>query len=290
MRIDWVTFIAQLLNFAILVALLKRFLYGRILDAIDRRERSIADRIAEAERHRVDADREAESLRAEREALEEQRAALVSAAEREADEHRTSLMLRGRQEFASAQARWRRAIERQKTTFLAELRQRAGEQLYETVRAALRDLADSDLEAQVLNVFERRLADLAEDDERLFAEAAARSGVLVRSAFPIPAGRKTSLKAKIGKLAGDVEIRFETSDELLCGIELAAGERSIGWSLHSYLASLEESLAEMLERESSAPAAGRAEGPVADTAPGESEAPGAEHEAGAERPQPVERQ
>ncbi len=37
MLIDWFTIIAQIINFLVLVALLKYFLYGRILQAMDRR-------------------------------------------------------------------------------------------------------------------------------------------------------------------------------------------------------------------------------------------------------------
>ena len=36
---DWFTVIAQIINFLILVALLKRFLYGPIIRAMERRER-----------------------------------------------------------------------------------------------------------------------------------------------------------------------------------------------------------------------------------------------------------
>ena len=49
MLIDWFTVIAQVVNFLILVWLLKRFLYRPILDAIDDREQRIATKIASAE-------------------------------------------------------------------------------------------------------------------------------------------------------------------------------------------------------------------------------------------------
>ena len=42
MLIDWFTVVAQVVNFLILVWLLKRFLYKPILDAIDAREKRIA--------------------------------------------------------------------------------------------------------------------------------------------------------------------------------------------------------------------------------------------------------
>ena len=47
MLIDWFTVVAQIVNFLVLVALMKHFLYGRLLRAIDEREAGIAARLAE---------------------------------------------------------------------------------------------------------------------------------------------------------------------------------------------------------------------------------------------------
>ena len=46
--IDWFTVIAQVINFFILVWLLKHFLYKPIINAIDAREKRIADELANA--------------------------------------------------------------------------------------------------------------------------------------------------------------------------------------------------------------------------------------------------
>lgn len=49
MQINWFTVLAQLINFIVLVWLLKRFLYKPILKAIDEREKNIAGKINDAE-------------------------------------------------------------------------------------------------------------------------------------------------------------------------------------------------------------------------------------------------
>ncbi|HAB91660.1 MAG TPA: F0F1 ATP synthase subunit B, partial [Pseudomonas sp.] len=46
MSIDWITVLAQIANFLVLLWLLKRFLYRPILDGIDAREAEIARRMA----------------------------------------------------------------------------------------------------------------------------------------------------------------------------------------------------------------------------------------------------
>ena len=49
MEFDLFTFSAQIVNFIVLVVLLRIFLYKRIIDAMDKREERIASRLQEAE-------------------------------------------------------------------------------------------------------------------------------------------------------------------------------------------------------------------------------------------------
>ena len=58
MLIDWFTVGAQVLNFLILVWLMKRFLYQPILRAIDAREERIAKELADAQARRIEAQKE----------------------------------------------------------------------------------------------------------------------------------------------------------------------------------------------------------------------------------------
>jgi F-type H+-transporting ATPase subunit b len=58
MLIDWFTVGAQVLNFLILVWLLKRFLYKPILHAIDEREKRIAKELADADAKKAEAEKE----------------------------------------------------------------------------------------------------------------------------------------------------------------------------------------------------------------------------------------
>ena len=63
MLINWFTVAAQIINFLILVALLKRFLYGPIVTAMAAREERIASQLAEARQKRQEAEQEEASLR-----------------------------------------------------------------------------------------------------------------------------------------------------------------------------------------------------------------------------------
>src|SRR5450631_3388047 len=92
MPIDWFTVIAQVINFLILVWLLKRFLYKPILHAIDEREKGIASQLAQAEAKKVEAQQERDDFQHKNEAFEKERAALLSKATNEAQAERQRLL------------------------------------------------------------------------------------------------------------------------------------------------------------------------------------------------------
>ena len=61
MHIDWFVLFCQIFNFLLLAYLLKRFLYGRIIKAMDEREAKIAARFNEANEIKAKATEAAES-------------------------------------------------------------------------------------------------------------------------------------------------------------------------------------------------------------------------------------
>ena len=63
MLIDWFTVIGQLLNFLVLVWLMKRFLYRPILNAIDEREKKIAAELADADTKKALAQKESDDFK-----------------------------------------------------------------------------------------------------------------------------------------------------------------------------------------------------------------------------------
>ena len=63
MLIDWFTVGAQLLNFLILVWLMKRFLYQPVLDAITAREQKIAAELVDAAATQTRATQQQEEFR-----------------------------------------------------------------------------------------------------------------------------------------------------------------------------------------------------------------------------------
>ena len=80
MGLDWFTLIAQIVNFLVLVWLLKHLFYGRVIRAMNEREARIAGRLEEAARTRASAEQEAELFRTRNRELEEQRDGMLARA------------------------------------------------------------------------------------------------------------------------------------------------------------------------------------------------------------------
>jgi F-type H+-transporting ATPase subunit b len=96
MLIDWFTVGAQVLNFLILVWLMKRFLYKPILHAIDAREKRIAKNSRTPTRKNR-SPKGARRVPTKNEEFDQQRAALLSKATDEAKSERQRLLDEARQ-------------------------------------------------------------------------------------------------------------------------------------------------------------------------------------------------
>ena len=136
MQIDWFTVAAQVFNFLVLVYLLKRFLYGPIIDAMTRRENNIAARQQGADEKARLADETAQSYRDKINKLEAQRQALLAQAKEEAHAQRAALLEQMRAEVAETGEHWRKEAEREKDAFLKDLRRGISRQVSVVARRA----------------------------------------------------------------------------------------------------------------------------------------------------------
>lgn len=261
MEIDLFTLFAQIFNFAILMLLLKRYLYKPIVRTMDERERRIGADLDEAERKLSEATREAAVCHSERQEIEDKRGEMLSSAQEEAAAWRRDLIQEAREEIQERQDLWRQSVEREKQTFLDDLRHRAGAQVYEISRRALEDLAGVDLERHIIDTFISRLPEAEEPRFAALVSSAVAStptgdeseeGIpeaVVCTAFEIDDETRSRIEAAVRRrLRGDFNLRFEVSADLICGIELRAGGQTAAWSLQNYLETLDENLSQAFAR------------------------------------------
>jgi F-type H+-transporting ATPase subunit b len=253
MLIDWFTVVAQIVNFLILVWLLKRFLYRPILNAIDAREKRIEMALADADAKEAEARQEREAFQHRNEQFDQQRAALLDRAMEEAKAERLRLLDEARQAADALIAKREEAQRSDARNLGQEIRRRTRQEVFAIARKALTDLAGTSLEERMCEVFARRVREMDERTKAGFASALKSAAVpaIVRSAFDLPEKQRAAMQNAVNEtFAGEIPLRFEIAPDLVSGIELATNGQKMAWSIADYLVSMEKVVDELLKEKS----------------------------------------
>jgi F-type H+-transporting ATPase subunit b len=252
MLIDWFTVGAQMLNFLTLVWLMKRFLYRPILHAIDEREKRIAAELAAADAKKYEAQKERDEFRHKNEYFDQQRAALLNQAISAAAAERQRLFDEARQSANAFSAQCRETLRQDANNLNQAITRRIYQEVFSIARKALMDLATTSLEERLVEVLILRLHGMESETRATLKESfkAISSPMLVRSAFDLPEAQRTAIKNALQEiLSMEIQLQFETTPELISGIELASNSQKLVWSITDYLTSMEKSIDELLQEE-----------------------------------------
>ena len=250
MLIDPFVVIAQIINFLILVALLKRFLYKPITQAMEARSQRIERQLATAAAKEKDAEAEKKLYLQKQQELEAQKQEWLEQTKQEVEREKEKLTRQVQAEVDRIRSEWYKAFERDRQKFIRELRDRLSQQIALTARKALADLAGANLESQIIDTFIDRLYNIDERQTKTISTAPIpnpRHVILVRSSFTIPNEQRDRLIAAIReKIANNAEVEFETVEDFICGIELRDRGYKISWNLEHYLTELEMTTVKVL--------------------------------------------
>ena len=235
MELNWTTFALEIINFLVLVWLLKRFLYRPVLDVIEKRRQKIGEELARAVRVQEEVDTAkqeyAERLahwedekRLARESLEQdiarERDLRLELLDDELAKHREQQSARDQQEQESLLARAEAEALQQGAAFAARL---------------LGDLAGPELDLRLQQLFIEQVATLAESTREELEGGWNNSGsdVEVTSASPLDAARQQAVRGALENALGpcDRPWRFSQDDSLIAGLRVSFG----GWLLEANL-------------------------------------------------------
>jgi F-type H+-transporting ATPase subunit b len=225
-ELDWTTFTLEVLNFLVLVWLLKRFFYRPVLNVIEARRAETAKTMADAAAVRSDAQKLQCEYQAHLAKLDREGAAARTRLDEEIASERTrrlealSAEIAGERERRGALAarergEAREALEREAMTIAARFAARlldrvAGREL----EARLADLALADLDAQDADKLEALRSALREPQAKL----------QVLSAYALDEARRAAFSRALGQLAGrEVAPEFAEDATLKAGVCIMVG-------------------------------------------------------------------
>lgn len=241
MSIDWVTVLAQLANFLLLVWLLRRFLYRPILDGIARREAEIARRMAAADIARDEARAAEQRFVAQHAQGVAERNTMLAHALAATEQEREQLLIETRARLEQEREEWHRHLEHERLDFLQRLQRTGALVLAGLARRALHELADEELEAGIVRHVGRRLEPMA-------AELAAAAGSIrvatVTSHAVLDESLQARLAADLAAILPGIELRFVVDTGQSPGVVLQLGGVRVDWTIDSYMDEFERLLAD----------------------------------------------
>ncbi len=243
MQVDWLTVIAQIINFLILIVLLKRFLYRPIVSTMEARQRYIESQLQQARELKRQGEQLIATYRDRLNALEKDRQRLLDQAKQAAESEREALLEKIRIEVEQKRLQWQQDLAREQASLLRELKILLAEQLVDLGRKAFADLAAKNLEQCIIDRFVEKLNTLAAEQLCLLRNS---SSCLVSTSFPLRSEDKARIEQALGKINPSMTISYECKPDLICGISVETGDRIWHWNLASYLDEFEVTLSKVI--------------------------------------------
>jgi len=237
--IDWFTIAAQIINFFILIFLLKKFLYRPVIRAMEEREKRIANALEQAKNAEKEARAHAESLAARQQDFLENKEKMLADAKAEIEKWHEIKIAELRMEIDDMRQSWTDNLDRERRKFLTNLKKDTIRHIMNIGNKVIRDLADQQLEARIIAVFMEKI----ENEKKYFQSEKYAGTVQVISGFGLSEKVADDIRKKFSQwLPSSEPVRFETSRDLGMGIEVFAGDKKIAWNLDKYLIDLEKEI------------------------------------------------
>jgi F-type H+-transporting ATPase subunit b len=250
MKINWFTVIAQIINFLILVWLLKKFLYKPVLDAIDAREKKIVSRLEDAKNKKDEAKKEQDEFGEKNKQFDQQKKELMDKAIADTKVQKDKLMDDAKKDVDVLHDKQQKALKDMQEDLKKDLAQKTQKEVFDISRKALTDLASVSLEEEAVKVFISRIEELKDNERQKFIDAfkSHSSPVLINSAFELHKKQQTEIKKAVDEILGkETEFEFKTAPEIISGIELKANGYKLSWTIAAYLDGLQNNISETIK-------------------------------------------
>ncbi|HSR01250.1 MAG TPA: F0F1 ATP synthase subunit delta [Methylophilaceae bacterium] len=229
MQFDWTTFVLEVINFIVLLWLLKHFFYKPVLNILDARQERVRKELARAEKLQKDADALKHEYQARLADWEKER----EQARQNLEEELTQLKIVStdniKQSLLDEKAKWQVKNQAITASHDAEVARQAASEAYANVAAMLSRLATPELTANILKIFLEDLVQMPESELTALRKAAQAfegdAQVEVTSAHSLD----NKVLSKISNALTEVtqhklHITFKLNSELIAGLRVTIGE------------------------------------------------------------------
>jgi F-type H+-transporting ATPase subunit b len=228
MQIDWTTFLLEILNFLVLVWLLKRFFYRPVLAVLDKRRAQVKEETDAASRMK----QEAEALRVQFEARmkewNQERERLKSAVDDELAKERERQRSEMKRALTEESEGMRAREQSEGAARKAAVKRQVEATVYAEAAAMLKRLASPALTESIAHLLLEDLGSLSGGELTQLRDAAEHlneGAAEIMSAHPMPEPQRKTLAAALARAAGrTVSCGFGEDPQLIAGLRITVGE------------------------------------------------------------------
>lgn len=233
MELNWTTFFLEIINFLVLVWLLKHFLYVPVKGVIARRREGIEQQLAEADRTQQQAEVLLGKYENRLDDWEKERQEARQRLQREIDADRVRMLDELRQELDAEREKNAVLAEREIAEHRRECEIKALEMGGRFVSRLLEGVASEQLEAHLIELLLDELQSLPpEQHEALQVKGNRALTIEVASAFPLHEAQKKKLQQRFEKLiSGTPAFEWREDRKLIAGVRITVGP----WVIHANL-------------------------------------------------------
>lgn len=238
MEMNWSTVVLEIINFLILVWILKHFLYQPVLDVIARRRAGIEQTLADAEARQAEARNLQEHYEGRLAEWDRERQQAREALARELETERSRKLAELQTILEQEQEKARVAAARRQADNLRRLEETALLHATRFSTRLLQQAAGQDLETRLVDMAITGLKQLPDGRRAELRNSYGRPSEAIRvaSAFPLADEQRRRLGQVLADIAGEgVPQHFEQDGNLLAGIRISIGAWMLGANLQDEL-------------------------------------------------------
>jgi F-type H+-transporting ATPase subunit b len=242
-ELNWSTFVLEIINFLVLVWILKHFLYKPVLDVIARRRAGIEKTLADAKAHHEDAEKLQQQYEGRLADWEQERQQARNKLAEEIEAERADKLTKLQAELDQQREKARVAEARRQSDAMRKIEETALEQGARFATRLLEQASGPDTEARLIELVIDQLKQLSDERVAALRNSFVQSveAIVVVTAYSLADQQCQALQQLLAEIATpDIPLRFEQNSELLAGVRITIGAWILGANLQDELVGFRE--------------------------------------------------
>lgn len=248
---DLYTIIVQLLNFAVLLILLNKFLYKPLLNAVEKRKENIKKQVEDTQNRLNESEALKEEYLSKLKDIEKENIILKQQVIDDMEIFKKQELEKINKELIDKQTKMREYVSLEEKNMIDNFYRKLADSFIDYSNLVFKNLANTNLQTQIVNKFIEKISLLSIDRVNAINQNIVNSKLYIYSNDEIKHDNKEIIKdslIKKGFIFNNIEYIIKT--DLILGIELKVGNNLISWTIKDINENFESVINKILDKDS----------------------------------------